>query len=206
MAEEEKKKAEPQIPEERLTKVKKLAKIEKAAEQAEKEGRDPKSWMLDVTAETATREIGKKRKKKKKKQGGDDEDEEGDGWAAFDEGCQHKAYKKRVKRAIESRGSETIRQEAIKQKLETDDGRGEAELVHGMAPAVPAENVDRMVKELAGTVARRGQFSRRRPVLTDAGDVDFVSERNRRFNSKIARAYEPYTAEIKANLERGTAI
>ena len=59
---------------------------------------------------------------------------------------------------------------------------------------------------MEGTVARRGEFSRRRPVVADAGDVDYVSERNRRFNAKIARAYDPFTGEIKANLERGTAI
>ena len=29
---------------------------------------------------------------------------------------------------------------------------------------------------------------------------------NNVFNKKIERAFDPYTAEIKANLERGTAL
>lgn len=34
----------------------------------------------------------------------------------------------------------------------------------------------------------------------------YINERNMRFNNKMARAYDKYTAEIRANFERGTAI
>lgn len=37
-------------------------------------------------------------------------------------------------------------------------------------------------------------------------DVDYVNERNRRFNEKLERNYSQYAAEIKRNLERGTAL
>lgn len=51
---------------------------------------------------------------------------------------------------------------------------------------------------------RRG-YSRRRAEKAGA-DVDFINDRNMRFNRKIERFYGKYTTEIKQNLERGTAI
>ena len=54
-------------------------------------------------------------------------------------------------------------------------------------------------------VEKRAKYSRRREFQHDA-DVDYINERNMKFNKKAARYYNPYTAEIKQNLERGTAI
>ena len=36
--------------------------------------------------------------------------------------------------------------------------------------------------------------------------MDYINERNMKFNKKAARFYDKYTAEIKQNLERGTAV
>ncbi|KAJ3022255.1 pre-mRNA-splicing factor syf2 [Thoreauomyces humboldtii] len=52
---------------------------------------------------------------------------------------------------------------------------------------------------------KRKQFSRRREHNEDE-DVTYINERNMQFNKKIARAYDKYTAEIKGNFERGTAL
>lgn len=54
-------------------------------------------------------------------------------------------------------------------------------------------------------IETRSKYSRRRQFRHDA-DVDYINERNMKFNKKAARFYDPYTAEIKQNLERGTAI
>lgn len=48
-------------------------------------------------------------------------------------------------------------------------------------------------------------FSRRRKFREDR-DVDYINDRNAHFNKKIERAFGAATAEIKANLERGTAL
>ena len=70
----------------------------------------------------------------------------------------------------------------------------------------PSEaNVERMVVDLEKQVAKRAKFSRRRTFIEDR-DVDYINERNAKFNKKIERFYGEYTAEIKQNLERGTAI
>lgn len=70
---------------------------------------------------------------------------------------------------------------------------------------VSAEGLDAMVAELNDKRAREAAFSRRRAFRLD-DDVDFINSRNAHFNKKIARAFGEHTAEIKANLERGTAL
>ena len=40
----------------------------------------------------------------------------------------------------------------------------------------------------------------------DSGDVSYINQRNKRFNEKINRNYDKHTAEIRQNLERGTAL
>jgi len=54
-------------------------------------------------------------------------------------------------------------------------------------------------------VDKRRGYSRRREERAGT-DVDFINERNMRFNRKIDRFYGRYTTEIKQNLERGTAV
>ena len=40
----------------------------------------------------------------------------------------------------------------------------------------------------------------------DQTDVNYVNLRNKRLNQKISRNYNEHTAEIRQNLERGTAL
>ena len=67
------------------------------------------------------------------------------------------------------------------------------------------EAIDRLVGDLDKQGQRRLAFHRRRAYDPDA-DVDFINERNRKFNKKVDKYYGKYTAEIKQNLERGTAL
>ena len=65
--------------------------------------------------------------------------------------------------------------------------------------------VQRLVDDVEKQISKRKQFSRRREFQFDK-NVDYINERNKRFNEKAERFYGKYTAEIKQNLERGTAI
>jgi len=67
------------------------------------------------------------------------------------------------------------------------------------------EAIERMVTDLNKQVEKRDKFSRRRMHNTEA-DIDYINERNMKFNKKLERFYGQYTGEIKQNLERGTAI
>merc|ERR1712192_286446 len=52
---------------------------------------------------------------------------------------------------------------------------------------------------------KRDKFSRRRRHNPD-NDIDYINERNMKFNQKCERFYGEYTKDIKDNLERGTAV
>lgn len=62
-----------------------------------------------------------------------------------------------------------------------------------------------MVESVEQQIMKRKSFSRRRTHNDDA-DIDYINEKNARFNKKLERFYGEHTAEIKQNLERGTAI
>ena len=67
--------------------------------------------------------------------------------------------------------------------------------------ATNSEGARRLAEELQA----RADKAKKRNVEIE-GDVDYINKRNKRFNQKIERNYGKYTAEIKQNLERGTAL
>ena len=81
---------------------------------------------------------------------------------------------------------------------------GKNTIIQGLHKDSP-EAVDRMVNDLNKQMEKRNKYSRRRAFDEDA-DVDYINERNSKFNKKLERFYGNYTKEIKQNLERGTAI
>ena len=77
-------------------------------------------------------------------------------------------------------------------------------IVHGLHKDTP-EAISRMAEDVHKQISKREKYSRRRRHDDDA-DIDYINERNMRFNKKLERFYGQYTTEIKQNLERGTAI
>ncbi|XP_075914521.1 pre-mRNA-splicing factor syf2 [Petromyzon marinus] len=70
----------------------------------------------------------------------------------------------------------------------------------------PSEDaISRMVTDVEKQIDKRAKFSRRR-CFNDDQDIDYINERNAKFNRKAERFYGKYTGEIKQNLERGTAV
>lgn len=114
------------------------------------------------------------------------------GWDVFNQDTLYRAYKSRLK---------NVQPNADKDKIFRD-----ANSLDYASNAQPTQGaIDHMVSELEQTAARRAKFSRRRGVNEDA-DIDSINERNRVFNKKVKRAFDQYTQEIKANIERGTAL
>ncbi|XP_036679164.1 pre-mRNA-splicing factor SYF2 isoform X2 [Balaenoptera musculus] len=99
--------------------------------------------------------------------------------------------------------------ERLREKHEEEFYPTSNSLLHGTH--VPStEEIDRMVFEFyklfsSPRIEKRDKYSRRRPYNDDA-DIDYINERNAKFNKKAERFYGKYTAEIKQNLERGTAV
>jgi len=77
-------------------------------------------------------------------------------------------------------------------------------VVHGTHKP-SSEAVSRMVVDLDKQIKKRAKYSRRR-THNDDDDIDYINQRNAKFNKKLERFYGEYTAEIKQNLERGTAV
>jgi cyclophilin family peptidyl-prolyl cis-trans isomerase len=123
-----------------------------------------------------------------------------EGMAAFNQRTLYRAYEKRAEAVPYSLAD----YEAAKAR-DPEFYRGADSLAYGTAPPVPEANVDRMVAELSGRATKRSEYSRRRTYRAGA-DTDFINDRNAHFNKKIERAYGAVSREIKANLERGTAL
>lgn len=80
----------------------------------------------------------------------------------------------------------------------------EGSVVHGTHKDTP-EALDKLSKDVKDQIAKRDKYSRRR-MHDDDADIDYINERNMKFNQKLERFYGKYTKEIKDNLERGTAV
>lgn len=65
--------------------------------------------------------------------------------------------------------------------------------------------LDRLVTDVNAQAKKRDNYHRRRMFDPDA-PIDYINERNRRYNEKLDRYYGDFTAEVREDLERGTAI
>lgn len=169
-----------------------LAANEKGRAEAAAKGLDyDRIKMLSVTAVEAA-----SNGKKKRKQNPDD------GFIDF-ESQTARQYNRLVKQQLSAPDMEKY------QKTRNDVGD---EIFYGTAHSISQGShkdkpkaIDNMVNDLEQQIMKRKSFSRRRTHNDDA-DIDYINEKNARFNKKLERFYGEYTAEIKQNLERGTAI
>ncbi|KAF9801935.1 hypothetical protein SFRURICE_016185 [Spodoptera frugiperda] len=157
---------------------------------AEKAGKDyDRVKLLNISAVEAER---LERKKKKK-----NPDE---GFSTYEQ-----ATVRQYNRLVKNMPAADMEQyEKQKQKYGDAFYGGPNVIIHGMHED-RREAVDKMVDDLEGQIAKRARYSRRRTHNDDA-DIDYINERNAKFNKKLERFYGEHTAEIKQNLERGTAI
>ncbi|KAK5966643.1 Pre-mRNA-splicing factor syf-2 [Trichostrongylus colubriformis] len=65
--------------------------------------------------------------------------------------------------------------------------------------------MERLAQDVQGQSKRREQFHRRRLFDPDA-PIDYINDKNMRFNKKLEKFYGQYTEDIKEDLERGTAV
>jgi pre-mRNA-splicing factor SYF2 len=91
------------------------------------------------------------------------------------------------------------------QKTSAGFYRDANDLQYGTGQKPNRQQLQRLTQEIENQNITRGKFSKRR-AYNDNDEVTFINERNMRFNKKVNRAYDKYTTEIKANLERGTAL
>jgi len=121
----------------------------------------------------------------------------------FGDEVQHRSFKKR--RAKSDQLFDEVEYENQKNKLGDDFYCGLSDLSYGQEDKVEPKKIDQMIDELKEQEVRRSKFSRRRTWFEDS-DIDYINERNRKFNLKAERAFGRFTSQIKDSLERGTAL
>ncbi|EDW35522.1 GL17175 [Drosophila persimilis] len=164
---------------------------DKAREDAQAAGKDyERLKLLEVSAIDAER-IEKKKKRK---------DNPDLGFSTYE--AQTARQYSRLVKGMPARDMEKYE----KQKAELGEAfyGGPHTTLHALTKDTPAA-INKMVNDLDQQIERRKKYSRRR-IYNDDADVDFINERNSKFNKKLDRFYGEHTAEIKQNLERGTAI
>ncbi|KAH8390152.1 hypothetical protein KR200_008284 [Drosophila serrata] len=164
---------------------------DKARADAQAAGKDyERLKLLEVSAVDAER-IEKKKKRK---------DNPDLGFSTYE--AQTARQYTRLVKSMPSRDMEKYE----RQKEELGDAfyGGPHTTLHARTKDTPGA-INKMVNDLEQQIERRKKYSRRR-IYNDDADVDFINERNSKFNKKLDRFYGEHTAEIKQNLERGTAI
>ncbi|KAF7278957.1 pre-mRNA-splicing factor Syf2 [Rhynchophorus ferrugineus] len=163
---------------------------QKEREEAAQKGEDyDRLKLLNVTAIEADK-LERKKKKKNPDQGFSD----------F-EGATVRQYNRLIKTMAPK---DMEKYEEQKEKYGDAFYAGPNTIVHGLHQDRP-EAIDNLVKSVEDQIAKRNKYSRRR-MHNDDADIDYINERNAKFNKKLDRFYGEHTAEIKQNLERGTAV
>lgn len=167
-----------------------LIQDEAARKSAEEKGEDyERAKLLHIDAAEAERIARKKKNKKNPDPGFSDYEQ-----AAI---RQYNRLVKNIKPNMDS-------YETSKDKLGPAFYGDRNTILHGLHED-KKEAIDKMVDDLEKQIAKRDKYSRRR-MHNDDADIDYINERNAKFNQKLERFYGEYTRETKLNLERGTAI
>ncbi|XP_046753626.1 pre-mRNA-splicing factor Syf2 [Diprion similis] len=166
-----------------------IMKDEEARKEAQASGKDyDRVKLLQIDATEAER-LARKRKKKNPDPG----------FADFEQATvrQYNRLVKGIKPNMEN-------YEAAKEKLGAAFYGDRNTILQGLHED-KKDAVDRLVEDVEKQIAKRDKYSRRR-MHNDDADIDYINERNAKFNQKLERFYGEHTRETKLNLERGTAI
>jgi len=110
------------------------------------------------------------------------------GWDVFNEDSLFRAYKKRLKAMPHY-------EDVYKQQMDNPNKE--------IGPN--DERLNNLVEDIEKQEKKRAAFSRKR-TFNDDEDITYINQRNQVFNQKLQRSFGEYTAEIKQNLERGSAL
>ncbi|KAL0484747.1 pre-mRNA-splicing factor SYF2 [Acrasis kona] len=150
----------------------------------------------EITAEQSIKINEKKSLKRKRNH---------DGSLIHTDDALYEAYDRRLREMPYQVKQKMVEEYQMNKSKQTGASATNADLQYGQNDGVTQEGIDRMVNELEVRKQKRDKFSRRREYNEDE-DVTYINEFNRRFNKNIGKAFDKYTKEIRANLERGTAL
>ena len=181
--------------EKRLERNLKKLETEEARQKAEAAGED---FELKRSLQYRADEIEKWEKHKSQKKNPALE-----GYVDFEE-----ATRRQYERSVKQIKPDLVEYNAMKNKMGEEKfylTNGEDSVPKSSLTIDSEKGIDRMVEDTQKQIEIRSKRSRRRR-FDDEADVDYINERNMKFNKKLERFYGQYTDEIKKNFERGTAM
>jgi hypothetical protein len=110
------------------------------------------------------------------------------GWDVFNTDSLFRAYKKRIKNMPFDKA---LYEDQIKDPQ--------------ISSEISEERKNLLNMDIEEQLLKRKRYSRRRAFYEDH-DVTYINDRNMNFNKKLNRFFSKEAAEVKANLERGTAL
>ena len=154
-----------------------------------KQGISPTAYHLTATMEQANRNKGKKKQAYDPNNAGQ-----------FSAQKQYANYEKDLERSNVK--VDMVAYEAHKNST-PDFYRGADSIYHSTNKPSQAA-IDRLADNVATAQRKRAEAHEKKTHA--AKDVDGINIRNERYNRLLAKSYDKYSKEIKANLERGTAL
>jgi len=116
---------------------------------------------------------------------------------------QHRNYERSL-RSIHP--SSTIRSVSNPSIDDTFDISDPTKMFKGMNDT-NSSGAKRLASELKRRVEKTKATQKKKQRMEfESTDINYVDKRNKHFNEKISRTYDAHTAEIRQNLERGTAL
>jgi hypothetical protein len=110
------------------------------------------------------------------------------GWDVFNTDALYRAYKKRLK------------------NMPFDKNLYDEQMLNPSKPIeIKEERKHLLNADIEQQQLNRKKYSRRRTFFEDQ-DVNYINDRNMNFNKKLQRFFSKEAADIKASLERGTAL
>jgi len=191
VAEEDQKKKLPKNHEHKMARLKRELEEEEERKRCEREGRDyEREQLLGVGADEAQRWEAKRRRKMNADEG----------FSSYEA-----ASKRQYDRCTKGIKVDRERYEREKERLGEDAFYAKPGTINIGLHKDTEDDLENMASDLEKQIAKREKYSRRRTFNAD-DDVNYINERNMRFNKKLERFYGDYTQDIKQNLERGTAV
>ncbi|KAK8805653.1 hypothetical protein WA158_002309 [Blastocystis sp. Blastoise] len=113
------------------------------------------------------------------------------GWNIFNQDALYRAYNKQVSKLPKKSVSDLSTKDSLDYGDNSKIDPEKAEMV-----ANYYKEKDEKSKE---------NFSKRKTFYNEE-EVNYINERNRVFNKRLSRYYDKYTADMRANIERGSAL
>lgn len=123
--------------------------------------------------------------------------------------CEEWSEKRAKKRHRDNGAENSLPYRGFTKRLETqmlavkDTTPADASVVPDYKPT-PAQMAS-LMEDLDDQIRRRDPMKKRKAHY-EGKDIDYINENNKAFNEKVAKDYDKYTAEIKASIERGSAL